>query len=461
MKLLRNLAVFCCLMVALATVHGATTAERKPNIIFILADDAGLGDFGCYGGKVVPTPNIDRLAVEGMRFDRAYSGSAVCAPTRCVLMTGLHPGHALRRANPMKGGIVPLPPEQVTVAEVLKNAGYATGGFGKWGLGNPRTVGAPEKQGFDLFYGYYDQKHAHSYFPTYLVRNSVDVPLTENANEARKQYSHDLIEAETLKFIESNKEKPFFCYAAWTLPHGKFEVPSHAAFADRSWPEQVKIHAAMIARLDESVGRVLAKLKELGIDKNTLVIFSSDNGADGPGTKTFNSTAELRGIKRHLYEGGIRAPFVARWPGTIKPGSRSDLLTGHVDILATAADLASVSSPKNDGLSIVPTLVGREQKRRHEFLYWEIYEGPAPFQQAVRMGDWKGYRRGTKDPIELYNLKADPSERNDVAVANPKVVKEIDQIMQREHIASPYYDTPEYAAGQGAQKIKKVRKKKE
>ncbi|MBA4148042.1 MAG: arylsulfatase [Verrucomicrobia bacterium] len=453
----RFLLLAACILSAL--VHQAHSAPAKPNIIFILADDSGLGEFGCYGGKVIPTPNIDSLAAEGMRFDRAYSGSAVCAPTRCVLMTGLHPGHAHRRANQMKGGIVPLPPEEVTVAEVLKKAGYATGGFGKWGLGNPGTIGVPEKQGFDLWYGYYDQKHAHSYFPSHLVRNSEDLPLPGNADNKRQQYAHDLIEAETLKFIESNKDQPFFCYAAWTLPHGKFEIPSHAAFADRSWPEPVKIHAAMISRMDDSVGRVLAKLKELGIDKNTLVIFSSDNGADGPGVKTFNATAGLRGIKRHLHEGGIRAPFIARWPGQIKSGTTSDLLTGHVDILATAADLAGVPAPKSDGISIVPTLLGRDQKVRHDFLYWEIYEGPTPFQQAVRMGDWKGYRCGTKDPLEVYNLKADAGETKNVAAANPKVVKNIEAIMTREHSPSPYYATPEFSKTGITQKPRKEPKK--
>ncbi len=426
----------------------------KPNIIFILADDAGLGAFGCYGGKEVPTPNIDRLAAEGMQFNRAYSGSAVCAPTRSVLMTGLHTGHAQRRANFMKGGIVGMAPEELTVAEILKKQGYATGGFGKWGLGDPGTQGVPEKQGFDVWYGYYNQTHAHSYFSPHLIRNSEKVLLPGNADGKRDDYTHDLIETETLKFIEANKKGPFFCYAAWTLPHPKFEIPSYAAFADKPWPEPVKIQAAMVARLDESVGRVIAKLKALGIDKNTLVIFSSDNGADGPGTKTFNSTAGLRGIKRHLYEGGIRTPFIARWPGTIKPGSRNDSLIGQVDFLATAADLAGGSVSRTDGISIAPSLLGREQLP-HEHLYWEIYEGPAPFQQAVRLGDWKGYRLGTKEPLELYNLKSDPAEEKNVAAGNPAMVKKIEAIMVREHSPSPYYDTLEFSKGGPTNKGKK------
>ena len=427
-------------------VQTAPAAQSgKPNIVFILADDSGLGEFGCYGGKEIPTPNIDRLAQEGMLFTRAYSGSAVCAPTRCVLMTGQHPGHGLRRANQSKIGLLALASSTVTTAEMLQSAGYATGGFGKWGLGNEGTSGAAEKQGFDLFYGYYDQVHAHSYFPDDLTRNGVREKLPGNANGKGTQYSHDLIEAETLKFIETNANgpKPFFCYAAWTLPHGKFEIPSHAQFADRPWPEPVQIHAAMIARLDTGVGRIMAKLRDVGIDRNTLVIFSSDNGAAGPGLKTFNATAGLRGAKRELYEGGIRAPFIARWPGKIAAGTTSDLLTSHVDFMATAAELASTTAPANDGLSIVPTLLGQPQTSKHASLYWEIYEGPAVFQQAVRLGKWKGYRTGTKAPLELYDLVADPAETQNVAARHADAVQAIETIMTREHVPSPYYDTPE------------------
>jgi arylsulfatase A-like enzyme len=441
------------LLLAFGALLGALTASSrplpaaapaKPNLVFILADDSGLGEFGCYGGTAIPTPNIDRLAREGMRFTNAYSGSAVCAPTRNVVMTGQHPGHMLRRANQSKIGLLALPADTVTTARLLKNAGYATGGFGKWGLGNEGTTGAAEKQGFDLFYGYYDQVHAHSYYPEDLTRNGVREPLPGNAGGKRGQYSHDLIEAETLRFIETQARsgKPFFCYAAWTLPHGKFEIPSHAAFADRPWPEPVKIHAAMIARLDEGVGRVMAKLREVGADANTLVLFSSDNGAAGPGLKTFNATAGLRGEKRHLYEGGIRAPFLARWPGRIQPGSTSDILTSHVDLFATAAELAGVKAPASDGISLLPTLLGRAPQG-HPWLYWEIYEGPAPFQQAVRMGPWKGYRTALKAPLELYHLGRDPAEKDNLAARHPQEVQAIETIMAREHVPSPHYDAPE------------------
>lgn len=443
-----QLPALCCqfsIGLVLLGFSGATAAAKPPNLVFILADDSGLGEFGCYGGTAIPTPNVDRLAREGMLFSNAYSGSAVCAPTRCVLMTGQHPGHGLRRANQSKIGLLALAPGTPTVARLLQGAGYATGGFGKWGLGNEGTTGAAEKQGFDLFYGYYDQVHAHSYFPDDLTRNGVREKLPGNRDGKGTQYSHDLIEAETLRFIEAGARagKPFFCYAAWTLPHGKFEIPSYAQFADRPWPEPVKIHAAMIARLDAGVGKVVAKLRALGIDRDTLVIFTSDNGATGPGQQTFNATAGLRGNKRHLYEGGIRAPFIAWWPGTIAAGRTSDLLTSHVDLMATAAELVGVPAPRNDGISILPTLRGRAQAATHGALYWEIYEGPSPFQQAVRWGTWKGYRTGTKAPLELYDLARDGAEAINVAAQHPAEVKAIETIMAREHVPSPHYDAPE------------------
>jgi len=417
----------------------------RPNIIFILADDAGLGDLGCYGGTAVPTPHLDRLASEGRRYTNAYCGSAVCAPSRAVLMTGMHTGHIMRRANQSKIGLLALPAGTPTLPRLLQAAGYTTGGFGKWGLGNEGTTGAAEKQGFDYFYGYYDQVHAHSYFPAEITRNGVREPLPGNANGARGQYAHDLIEAEMLRFLEANRTRPFFCYAPWTLPHDKYEIPDHSAFADRPWPEEVKIHAAMIARMDESVGRLLAKLAELGLDENTVVLFSSDHGPDGPGKDIFNSTLGLRGFKRDLHEGGIRGPFLARWPGLVPCGSTSDVLTGHVDCFATLLDLAGVPVPPNDGLSLRSDFAGGYSGRTHDSLYWEIYEptGPAPFQQAVRVGPWKGYRTGLKEPLTLHHLSADPYETVDVAASYPDVALKIEKIMTREHVPSPHYDAPD------------------
>ena len=414
----------------------------KPNIVFILADDAGIGDFSPYGCKYGVTPNIDRLAAEGMKFTRAYSGNAVCAPSRCVLMTGLHPGHALRRANGSKDGLLPLPPNQMTVARLLHDVGYVTGGFGKWGLGNPNTTGVPEKEGFDLFFGYYDQVHAHHYFTDHLVRNSVNVPVPQDGKKTWAEYSHTLIANETLTFIEKNKDRPFFCYAAWTPPHGDYVIPSDAPYASKSWKQIDKNYAAMVALIDRDVGRVVQKLKDLGIDKNTVVIFSSDNGANVQFIKSLASTGNLRGNKRLLYEGGIRTPFIVRWPGKIQPSSTSDLLTTFTDFLPTAAELASLPAPKGlDGISILPTLLGQPQPITHASLYFEIYE--PYFQQSVRLGNWKGYRLGTAAPLELYDLKADPAEKNNIANAYADIVKQIETIMAAEHTPSPHYTTPE------------------
>lgn len=431
------------LFLSAAILPAAESSPRtRPNIVFILADDAGIGDFSAYGCKYGVTPNIDRLATEGMKFTRAYSGSAVCAPSRCVLMTGQHTGHVLRRANQSKIGLLALPTGQMTVPRLLHNAGYATGGFGKWGLGNPGTTGAAEKQGFDVFFGYYDQKHAHDYYTDHLVRDGVDVPYQQSGRRTWEDYSHTRIADETLKFIEQNKDRPFFCYAAWTPPHGDYVIPENPGFSGKPWPEEIRNYAAMVALLDRDVGRVMRKLKELGIDEQTLVIFSSDNGANQEFIEPLGSTGGLRGYKRLLYEGGMRTPFIARWPGKVQPGTTSDLLTSFVDFLPTVADLSGAPKPPAlDGHSIAPTLLGRSQPVTHESLYFEIYE--PFFQQAVRMGDWKGYRLGTKAPLELYNLNADPAEKRNVAASHPEVVRKIEVIMMAEHRPSPHYDAPE------------------
>jgi len=435
------------LMLALAPLSALQRAVPseppvKPNIIYILLDDAGIGDFSAYGCKYGVTPNIDRLATEGMKFTRAYSGSAVCAPSRMVLMTGQHTGHILRRANQSKIGLLALPAGQTTVARMLQNAGYATGGFGKWGLGNPETTGVAEKQGFDVFFGYYDQKHAHNHYTDYLIRNSVKVPIQQSGKHTWADYAPTRIANETLSFIEQNKDRPFFCYAAWTPPHGDYVIPEDPVFSGKPWPEEIKNYAAMVALADRDVGRVMQKLKDLGIDDRTLVIFSSDNGANPEFIEPLGSTGGLRGHKRMLYEGGTRAPLIVRWPGKIQPGTTSDLLTAFVDFLPTAAELSGAPAPKGlDGHSIVPTLLGKAQPTRHESLYFEIYE--PYFQQAVRMGDWKGYRLGTKAPLELYDLKADPVEKQNIAAAHPDIVRKIEAIMKAEHSPSPYYDAPE------------------
>lgn len=418
--------------------------SKKPNIVFIMVDDAGVGDFESYGGKHLKTPVMTRMAGEGMLFTNAYSGNAVCAPTRATLITGQHPGHVIRRANQSNNGLLPLDADTPTVASMLKAQGYATGGFGKWGLGNPGTTGVPEKQGFDLWYGYYDQKHAHDYYPEYLVKNSERIDLPGNKGGKKEEYTHYLIEKETIKFIEDNKDRPFFCYAAWTPPHGDYVIPENdpnlAHYKNQPWNQTVKNYAAMVSLLDQGVGRILDKLKELGIDDNTLVIYTSDNGANPPFIKAIQSSGGLRGAKRSLYEGGIRAPFVARWPGKIQPGTKSSQLVGHLDLMATAADMLGIESPAKDGVSFLPTLQGKEQQER-EFLYFELYEGA--FQQCLRMGKWKAYRRGLKDKAELYDLSTDPGEKADVASQHPDIVKKMEEILTREHTPSPNYTTPD------------------
>jgi arylsulfatase A-like enzyme len=435
-------AILGLLPVASPAAESSPQPDKKPNIVFILVDDAGIGDFSTYGCKYGLTPNIDRLAAEGMKFSQAYSGSAVCAPSRCVLMTGQHTGHVLRRSNQSKVGLLSLPADQPTVARLLHDAGYATGGFGKWGLGNPGTTGVAEKQGFDVFFGYYDQKHAHDYYTDYLVRNSVDVPYQQSGKHTWEDYSHTRIADETLKFIEDNKDRPFFCYAAWTPPHDEWVIPDNTPFSNQPWPVEIKNYAAMVSLIDKDVGRLMEKLKDLGIDDNTLVIFSSDNGANDECIEPLGSTGGLRGHKRMLYEGGIRAPFIARWPGKIEPGTTSELLTTFADFLPTAADAIGAPAPSGtDGISILPTLLGEQQTKLHDSLYFEIYE--PYFQQSVRLGDWKGYRLGTKAPLELYDLKSDPAEKHDLAAAHADIVKKIEDIMVAQHTPSPHYDAPE------------------
>jgi arylsulfatase A-like enzyme len=435
-------AILGLLPVASPAAESSPQPDKKPNIVFILVDDAGIGDFSTYGCKYGLTPNIDRLAAEGIKFSQAYSGSAVCAPSRCVLMTGQHTGHVLRRSNQSKVGLLSLPADQPTVARLLHDAGYATGGFGKWGLGNPGTTGVAEKQGFDVFFGYYDQKHAHDYYTDYLVRNSVDVPYQQSGKHTWEDYSHTRIADETLKFIEDNKDRPFFCYAAWTPPHDEWVIPDNTPFSKEPWPVEIKNYAAMVSLIDKDVGRLMEKLKDLGIDDNTLVIFSSDNGANDECIEPLGSTGGLRGHKRMLYEGGIRAPFIARWPGKIEPGTTSELLTTFADFLPTAADAIGAPAPSGtDGISILPTLLGEQQTKLHDSLYFEIYE--PYFQQSVRLGDWKGYRLGTKAPLELYDLKSDPAEKHDLAAAHADIVKKIEDIIVAQHTPSPHYDAPE------------------
>jgi arylsulfatase A len=449
-------------------------AQGKPNIVLILADDLGWGDLGSYGQTKIKTPHLDRLAAEGMRFTQFYSGSPVCAPSRCVLMTGRHGGHAYirnnRRVEPE--GQWPLPGSEVTIAELLKSQGYATGAFGKWGLGFIGTEGDPNRQGFDLFYGYNCQGEAHNFYPDHLWKNDLRVQLEgNNRGLTGKQYSHDLIEAEALQFIRDNKDKPFFLYAPFTIPHLALQVPedSLAEYVGK-WddppydgsrgylphPTPRAAYAAMITRMDRSVGRMMALLKELKLDEKTLVIFTSDNGAAfGEVTKDFDflpgrmggtdylffgSTGKFRAFKGSVYEGGIRVPFIARWPGKIKAGAVSELPAVFYDLLPTLCDLTGIKPPTTDGLSLLPTLFGGGRQPRHEFLFWDFngYGG----QQAVRLGDWKGVRRNLHQGntrVELYNLATDIGEQHDLAAKHPEIVRRITAIMQREHTRSEIF----------------------
>jgi arylsulfatase A-like enzyme len=421
----------------LAAAAPAADAARKPNIIFILADDLGYGDLGCYGQAQIRTPSLDRMAAEGMRFTQCYAGSTVCAPSRCALMTGLHTGHCIVRGNAQ----VPLRPQDRTVAEVVKAAGYTTGLVGKWGLGEHGSTGAPNNKGFDYFFGFLNQSHAHNHYPDFLWRNGTKVAIegnvqssVKNVAEKRSQYAHDLFSRESLEFVDRHKDGPFFLYLAYTVPHANNErtradgngneVPDLGSYAERDWPAPEKGKAAMISRLDADVGKLLARLKELKIDEETVVFFSSDNGPHKEGgndPRFFASGGGLRGIKRDLYEGGIRVPMIVRWPGHVQAGAVSDVVWAFWDFLPTAADLAGTKAPDAlDGLSMTPTLLGHGAQKSRPYLYWEFHEGAS--KQAVRFGDWKAVGLRPSGPVELYDLRADVGEQYNVASQHPELV---------------------------------------
>lgn len=448
------------LLPALMPMIAGAADLPKPNVIFILADDLGYGGLSCFGQEKVPTPQIDRLADEGLRFTDFYAGSTVCAPSRCSLMTGRHLGRCWIRGNYSQefNDRVPLRPQDVTVAELLKQAGYTTGLIGKWGLGEPDTTGIPNRKGFDYFFGYLNQGRAHNYYPEYLWRNQEKVELTGNLDNKRQQYSHDLFAADALSFIEKNKSGPFFLYLAFTIPHSNnerqrdegmgMEVPDYGSYADRDWSVGQKGHAAMMERMDRDVGRIMAKLDELGIDRNTLVIFTSDNGPHREGgydPDFFDSSGPLRGIKRDLYEGGIRVPTVARWPAVIEPGRVNSEPLAFWDVLPTLAELGGVTPPRDiDGISFVPALLGKAQKS-HDYLYWEFHE--RGLAQAVRMGRYKGIRKNMGS-VELYDLENDLGEQQNLADRHPNVVARIEKIMAEAHTESEPWPVKLPAASQ-------------
>ena len=455
----------------------------QPNIIFILADDLGYGDVGVYGQQNFETPNLDRLAHGGMKFLQHYSGSTVCAPSRSALMTGQHTGHTFIRGNSERGftldkeGQYPLAPEEITIAEVLKKGGYATGAFGKWGLGYPGSEGDPTKQGFDEFFGYNCQRVAHNYYPTHLWDNLTKTPLKGNNGKTKTVYAPLIIHEKALSFIEKNKGRPFFMYYPSVIPHAELAAPEKymEKYRGKFMPEKEYIKkgnsspnskvnpesinnynvggynsqkeshaafAAMVSLLDEQVGQIIDKVDDLGIAENTLIIFSSDNGPHlegGADPDYFGSNGPLRGYKRDLYEGGIRVPTLAYWPSQITPNSKSDHISAFWDFFPTAIEIAGLdyNSSKIDGISFLPELKGKDQKK-HPYLYWEFLEKGG--RQAVRMNQWKAVRmnmsKNPDSPIELYNVHQDIGEQENLAVQYPEVLKEISRIMNKEHISS-------------------------
>ncbi|RKD90598.1 arylsulfatase [Mangrovibacterium diazotrophicum] len=447
---------------ACQTATKPTVEEKKPNIIYILADDLGYGDLSCYGQQKFETPNIDKLATEGMRFTNHYAGCAVCAPSRSSLLTGQTTGFTPIRGNvgTKPEGQLPLPADAFTVAELLQQNGYVTGAFGKWGLGFIDTDGDPNKQGFDEFYGFNCQTLAHNYFPGHLWDNQSMIELDGNADDQFEEYAPELIHEEAMKFLERNKDTTFFMFYPSVIPHAELKLPEKylAKFRGKYDPEkqfegadygsprfrtggygsQQECHAAfaaMVSVLDDEVGEIMAKLKELGIDDNTLVIFSSDNGPHiegGADPDYFDSNGPLKGYKRDLYEGGIREPMIARWPDKIAAGSSTDLISAFWDVMPTFAELVGAGKPTNiQGISFLPTLLNEPGQKKHDYLYWEFHENGG--RQAIRQGDWKYVSYNVSDPekqtLELYDLSKDPGEEHNLAAEHPEVVEEMQQIL--------------------------------
>lgn len=457
-------------------------AQSRPNVIYIYADDLGYGELGCYGQQKIKTPNLDKMAAEGMRLTRHYTSAPVCAPARCMLLTGLHAGHSFVRGNyemggfedSLEGGQMPLPEGSFTIGALMKKAGYITGAIGKWGLGMTNTTGNPNKQGFDYFYGYLDQKQAHNYYPTHLWENGKwdtlnnpfiyvhQKPLAKDAPDAAfkafigNDYSINKMSDKALAFIQQHQHEPFFLYLPFTIPHVSLQAPDSIVqpyigqfnepiyYGENGYTptkHPYATYAGMVTYLDKQVGRIMALLKQLHLDDNTLVMFSSDNGTtfDVGGVKGdyFNLTGGLRGRKQLLYEGGIREPFIARWPGKIKAETTSNLLSVQYDVMATLADLTGVKAPQNDGISFLPTLLGKaSQQQHHPYIYFEFPELTG--QVAVVMDKWKGVKTGMKAnrnaAWELYDLSTDEKETKDIAAQRPELIRQFEEIVSKEHL---------------------------
>lgn len=445
-----------------------SSGEKGPNVIVVMADDLGYGELSCYGQTRFQTPHLDKMAADGMKFTDHYSGASVCAPARCTLITGMHTGHCYIRGNKaFAGGDVPLPMGLPGLGHVFKDAGYKTGVIGKWGLGRPDNIGSPLHHGFDFFYGYDDHTQAHRHYPTFLWRNDQREAIPENENNGRQAYSHDLFMKEAFNFIRENKDEPFFLYVPVIIPHADIDAPPEyvkdfsGMFGETEKPftgtrqyrpvdEPFATFAGMVNKLDESMGELNRFLESMGLDENTLVIFTSDNGPHeeaGFAPEFFDSTAGLRGIKRDFYEGGIRVPMIAKWPARIKPGSVTEHPSAFWDYLPTFADITGQPEPAHtDGVSFLPTLVGNDREQnKHEYLYWEFARGKdnQNGRQAVRMGDWKGVRYGVEGdgegPLEVYNLKADPSESHDLADSRPDIARQLNEHIKNAHVKSMLY----------------------
>jgi arylsulfatase A-like enzyme len=456
MKIVLAWSRYCWLIgfvLAGLSVGQVNAAENRPNIVYIMSDELAYYELSHMGNPWIRTPTIDQMAADGIRFTQALAGSPVCAPLRCNLMTGKHAGHASVRAN---DGGTPLRAGEPTIASVLKEIGYATGGFGKWGCGGRDSTGVPEKHGFDVFFGYYDQVHAHSFYPPYLIRNSEEVELDGNiGGRTGPTYSHYAIMDEALEFIRTNKDEPFFCYLPITPPHGMYDIPADdpawELYDDDEWvkdpdiSQDIKNYAAMVTMVDNNVRQVLGLLRELNLEDNTIVFFTGDNGGQdrfrskdrprgffGPNVDP-KTSVEFRGGKGNLYEGGLRIPFIVRWPGKIKPGRVSDLAFYQPDVLPTLAELTGAKPPADiDGLSILPELIGAEaagrEQQKHEFLYWEYGS-----QVAVRMDDWKAIQPKKNGPWELYDLSTDVSETTNIADDQPDVLARMKQFAEKSH----------------------------
>lgn len=446
-RIVSRIAALICLISVAA--GGALAADRKPNVILVVADDLGYGDLGCYGQQKFKTPNIDRLAREGMRFTQFYAGSTVCAPSRSALFTGRHTGHTTIRGN----GNVPLAGTDFTLSKMFRYAGYRVDGIGKWGLGLAGTSGSPKAQGLNQWVGFLDQKAAHNYYPSRVWRYDAEQNWDDYVSNNGSKYIQELFNTATQNSLRINSDYQFFLYLPFTIPHANpalkekgMQVPSDSPYSAEDWPQPEKNKAAMISRLDQTVGYIRGWLEQYKLEKDSIIIFTSDNGPHDKGgvdPEFFKSSGPFRGTKRDLYEGGIRVPMIVWWPGQVKAGGVSDQVWAMWDLMPTLAEISGAKEVEDiDGISMLPTWLGEKQTNQHEVLYWEFHE--RGFQQAVRVDEWKGVRLDQDQPIELYNLKSDSGEEENVASKHPTVVARLEELMDREHVPSEDWpDAPE------------------